>query len=276
MSLSPKQSSFFLEYFPPLCPALKTHVTRPVPAISSYPSLVTQPGPDSLVHFLCLLNTVLALMPKATLLTPQVALHTPPIISTPFQKLSYLISQCPLAVFWPKPLPTPGPVCPCLTVPGPLGQLLPLPGVLSATPAALDGPFLPQPPLQDHPTSHPALSIPPHALPRSHCPLDLIPGLPGPLCPLSLPSGLLGPRCPLGPTSGAVSLPLYPRSAHLRPWLSPQPLLGRPITHPALSMPSGPVRPLHPLRQAISLPGRHPRLSLPPRFRSAGWTLTTP
>lgn len=180
------------------------------PAISSYPSLVTLPGPDSLVHFLCLLNTVLALMPKATLLTPQVALHTPSIISTPFQKLSYLISQCPLAVFWPKSLPTPGPVCPCLTVPGPLGQLLPLPGVLSATPAALNGPFLPQSPLQDHPTSHPALSIPSHALSRSHCPLDLIPGLPGPLCPLSLPSGLLGPRCPLGPTSGAVSLPLYP------------------------------------------------------------------
>lgn len=73
------------------------------PAISSYPSPVTQPGPDSLVHFLCLLKAVLVLMPKATLLTPQVALHTPPIISTPFQKLSYLISQGPLAVFWPKP-----------------------------------------------------------------------------------------------------------------------------------------------------------------------------
>lgn len=158
-----------------------------------------------------------------------------------------------------SPLPNPGPVCPCLTVPGPLGQVLPLRGVLSATPAALAGPFLPQPPLQDHPTSHPALSLPPHALSCSHCPLDLIPGLPGPLCPLSLSSGLLGPRCPLGPTSGAVSLPLYPRSAHLRPC-------------PALAVPSAPAGPPNKPSSALHAVGPRPAAASPPPGHQPPWS----
>lgn len=93
-------------------------------------------------------------------------------------------------------------------------------------------------------------------LSRSHCPLDLIPGLPGPLCPLSLPSGLLGPRCPLGPTSGAVSLPLYPRSAHLRPWLSP-------------SAPAGP--PNNP-SSALHAVGPRPAAASPPPGHQPPWS----
>lgn len=158
----------------------------------------------------------------------------------------------------------------------------PLPQVLPATPAVLAGPHVPQPPLKNQPTSHPVFwvpSSPPHAWSGSHCPLDPFSGpvglslSPRPLLRPIRPSLPLGPhlRCCL-----SLSIPTGSTSGPVRPSRPPQPPMGRLTAHPALSIPWGPGRPLHPLHQAISLPGRHPRPCLPPRFRTAGQTLTTP
>lgn len=121
-------------------------------------------------------------------------------------------------------------------------QLLPLLLVLSATRAVLAGPLVPQPPLENHLTSHPELSspsAPPHALSGSHCPLD---SFSGPVEASLSPRPLLRPiriSLPLGPhlrCCPSFCIPVGPTSGPVRPSLSPQPLLGRPTAHPGLSI----------------------------------------
>lgn len=87
--------------------------------------------------------------------------------------------------------------------------------------------------------------LPPHPCPTLTVPLTSSQACPALFVPSASPQAYSVLICPLGPTSRCCHPSLStPRSAHLRPcpllWLSPQLLLGRPITHPALSMPSGP------------------------------------
>lgn len=187
-----------------------------------------------------------------------------PTTSTPFQELPYLIFPAPWysSASNPSPASVNSPALPAL-VPlllGPLHNSSVLQAVLPA-PSSHS--------VHHRATPHPALSIP-HAPPNvssgSPYPLDPSSGPDRPAPVLSLLSDLFDP------TSGAVCHPLAP-SGPSGPTSGPvQPPLSSP---PLLSGPTAPSGVLHPPAGDLPSPPSS-RPSLPPRFRTADPTLTTP